>query len=86
MLACPLLILYGVHCMDIDGIREALHKQPFEPFAIRMADGRGLPVPHPDFVAVVPRRIVVVAEDGSWSVVDPRLVASLDYDGTRSAR
>jgi len=70
--------------MDVEGIREALHKQPFEPFTIRMADGRGLPVPHPDFVAVVPRRIVVVADDGSWSVVEPRLVAALDYNGNRS--
>ncbi len=71
--------------MDIAGIREALHKEPFQPFTIRMADGRGLAVPHPDFVAVVPRRIVVVAEDGSWSVVEPRLIASLDYDGTPSS-
>ena len=71
--------------MDVEGIREALHKEPFQPFTIRMADGRGLPVPHPDFVAVVPRRIVVVAEDGSWSVVEPRLIASLDYNGTHSA-
>jgi hypothetical protein len=70
--------------MDVEGLKEALHKEPFQPFTIRMADGRRLPVPHPDFVAVVPRRIIVVAEDGSWSVVEPRLVASLDYDNTRS--
>ena len=65
--------------MDIPGIREALHKQPFEPFSIRLADGRTLPVPHPDFVALTPRRIIVVAEDDSWSVVEPLLVVSLDY-------
>ena len=81
----PPFRIVGSERMDITGIREALHKQPFEPFTIRMADGRGFSVPHPDFVAVVPRRIVVVAEDGSWSVVEPGLIASLDYDGKRSA-
>ena len=69
--------------MDLNGIREALHRQPFEPFAIRLADGRALPVPHPDFVAVSNRRIVVVSEDDSWSVVEPLLIVSLDYNGRR---
>src|SRR5262245_19999032 len=30
--------------MDIAGVREALHKQPLQPFIIRLADGRALPV------------------------------------------
>ncbi|MGE3312279.1 MAG: hypothetical protein AB7O66_20125 [Limisphaerales bacterium] len=70
--------------MDIEGLREALHKEPFQSFSIRMADGRMLPVPHSDFLAVAPRRVVLVAEDGSWSVLEPRLIASLDYGGARS--
>jgi len=69
--------------MDIQGIREALQKRPFQEFSIRLADGRTLPVPHPEFVAVSPRRIIVVAEDGSWSVVEPLLIVSLDYNGSR---
>lgn len=68
-------------------MRNALHRQPFEPFSIRLADGRSLPVPHPDFVTVGPRRIVVIAEDDSWSVVEPLLIVSLslDHNGTRSS-
>ncbi len=69
--------------MDIQGIRDALHREPFEPFSIRLADGRLLPVPHPDFVALGPRRIVVVAEDDSWSVIEPPLIVSLDSKGNR---
>ena len=65
--------------MDIPGIREALHKQPFQPFSFGLADGRSLPVPHPDFVAVHPRPIIVIADDGSWSVIEPILIATLDY-------
>ena len=64
--------------MDIAGVREALHKEPFEPFVIRLADGRSLRVPHPDFVALTPRRVIVGAEDDSWAVVEPLLIVSLD--------
>ena len=70
--------------MDIQGIRQALHKEPFEPFRIRLVDGRALPVPHQDFVALAPRRLVVVGEDNSWTVVEPLLIVSLDYDGAGS--
>ena len=69
--------------MDIAGIREALHREPFLPFAIRLADGRSLPVPHPDFVALTPRRVIVGAVDDSWSVVEPLLISSLDYEPPR---
>jgi hypothetical protein len=64
--------------MDIAGVREALNRNPFEPFAIRLADGRSLPVPHRDFVALTPRRVIVGAEDDSWSIVEPLLIVSLD--------
>ncbi len=72
--------------MDITGIREAMHKQPFEPFAMQLADGRSLAVRHPDFVAVHPRRVIVIAEDGAWSVVEPLLIVSLDYAPPKSRR
>jgi hypothetical protein len=64
--------------MDIAGVRELLHRQPFEPFQIRLADGRCLPVPHRDFVALTPRRVIVGAEDDSWCIVEPLLIVSLD--------
>jgi hypothetical protein len=64
--------------MDIAGIREALHRQPFQPFTLRLADGRSLHVPHPDFVAVGNRRIVVVSEDDTTSMIEPLLVVSID--------
>ena len=69
--------------MDIAGIQEALHKVPFEAFCFSLADGRTLPVPHPDFVAVHPRRVIVIADGGSWSVVEPLLIASLDYTSSK---
>jgi len=72
--------------MDIAGIREALHRQPFEPFVMRLADGRALSVRHPDFVAMDRRRVIVIAEDGGWSVVEPLMIVSLDYVQPKSRR
>jgi hypothetical protein len=73
--------------MDIAGIRESLEKRPFERFALRLADGRRLPVEHPEAVALGRRRIVVVQKDDSWSVIEPLRVVSIDYEapGTRGA-
>lgn len=64
--------------MDLAGIREALHKEPFTPFNICLADGRKVPVRHPEFVAVGTRRMIVIDEDDNWSTVEPLLVVSLD--------
>ena len=64
--------------MDIAGVREALHRNPFEPFVIRLADGRSFPVPHRDFVALTPRRVIVGSEDDSWAIIEPLLIVSLD--------
>lgn len=64
--------------MDIAAVRQVLHRQPFEPFVIRLADGRSLPVGHPDFVALGRRRIVVVGQDDTTSIVEPLLIVSID--------
>jgi len=70
--------------MDLAGIREALQHRPFEPFSMRLADGRSLAVRHPEMVAVGKRRIIVVQPDDSWSVVEPLMVVSLDYNGSKT--
>lgn len=72
--------------MDLQGIREALYKQPFKPFTISLADGRSFFVPHPELVAVGKRRIIVVEPDDSWSEIEPLLIVSLDYNGNRRSR
>jgi hypothetical protein len=78
--------------MDLNGIREAIRRQPFQPFTIRLADGRSMPVSHPEYIAVGTRLAIVVAPDDSWSVVEPLLIVSLDYptpemkDGSNGSR
>jgi hypothetical protein len=57
--------------VTIDRIRDALRRQPFEPFTIRMADGTSCHVRHPDFLLVPPVRrpreiaFLVVPEGGA---------------------
>jgi hypothetical protein len=70
--------------MDIKGVQELLHRQPFEPFVIRLADGRSMPVPHRDCVALTPRRVIVGFEDDSWAIVEPILIVSLESMPSKS--
>jgi hypothetical protein len=67
--------------MDVAGIREAREKSPFEPFTVRLADGRALPVPHREFISVSPggRRVIVYGKDDSVAMVEPLLIASLEF-------
>jgi hypothetical protein len=67
--------------MEIEGLREAVKRQPFKPFTIRLADGRAAPVPHPEFLAIGPNVVILVTENDSWLEIDPFLVVSLDYEG-----
>jgi hypothetical protein len=64
--------------MDIEGVREALHKEPFQPFVMRLADGRALTVPHPDFLAVGKRRLVLIDENDGWSFIEPLMIVSIE--------
>ena len=74
--------------MTIEQIRKVHQARPFQPFDIHLADGRSLPVPHPEFLAVTPpgRTIGVGLDDGTIEVVDLLLVTSLKprANGARS--
>ena len=70
--------------MDLNGLREALLRRPFEPFAIRLADGRSVGVSHPEVLAVGQRRAVLIQEDDSCLWIEPLLVVSIDWPGGES--
>jgi hypothetical protein len=72
--------------MDLNALRQALRSEPFQPFTIRLVDGRSVPVIHPEFVAVGPRVAIVVREDNSWCVIEPVLIVSLEYNGPAPKR
>ena len=74
--------------MTINSLRDMLHAVPFQPFTIRLADGRSVPVPHPEFVLVTGGgRTAIVASpvDDHFTIVDPLLVTQLEVGDTASA-
>jgi len=65
--------------MTIEKLRELHQARPFQPFDVHLADGRVLPVDHPEFLAQSPksRTIAVGRTDGTIEIVDLLLVVSL---------
>ncbi|MGH7201943.1 MAG: hypothetical protein ACREJB_15155 [Planctomycetaceae bacterium] len=76
--------------MTIEPLRRLHQQQPFQPFDIHLADGRSLPVGHPEVLAITPpgRTIGVGLEDGTIEIVDLLLVTSVKPrpNGSRRSR
>jgi len=79
--------------MTLDAFNAAYYTKPFRPFVLRLPDGRGIPVPHPEFVMKIPnvKTIVVGKADplGSppapegkfgFNIVDLETVSDLEFD------
>ena len=64
--------------MDLNSIRDSLHRKPFVPFEMCLADGRRVPVKHPEFVAMNKRIVVVIDEDSFSKTIEPLLIVSLE--------
>jgi hypothetical protein len=64
--------------MNLESIRSALHAQPFWPFELCLADGRRVPVTHPEFVPMTNRIVMVLDENSYFKVIEPLLIVSLD--------
>ncbi len=67
--------------MAIERIRDAYNQQPFRPFVLHLADGRGIPVVHREFMVTTPsgRTIIVVQPDESFNIIDLLLVTDLEF-------
>jgi hypothetical protein len=69
--------------MTMESLVRAYEASPFRPFAFLLADGRSIPVPHPEFLSFNPkgRTGVVMDERDGFEVVDLSLVVSLSFEG-----
>jgi hypothetical protein len=74
--------------MTIEQLRRMLQARPFWPFHIHLADGRSIPVEHPEFVGQSPagRTIGVGLADETIEIVDMLLVTSLKPRANSSGR
>jgi hypothetical protein len=68
--------------MTIETLDRAYRANPFRPFTLHLADGRRLPVRHPEFVAFNPkgRIAIVIDEEDRAEYVDLLLVVSLSIE------
>jgi len=64
--------------MDLNSIRAALRAEPFRPFELCLADGRRVPVKHPEFVALSQRAVVVLDEDSFSKTIEPLLIVLVE--------
>ena len=66
--------------MKIDELKKATDQRPFQPFLVRVADGREVRVTHPDAVAwerESPRIALVATPGGGWEAIEAALITSL---------
>ena len=74
--------------MTIEQIKAFYHAQPFKPFVIHLADGREVPVHHPEFIMAVPsgRTLFVVQPDDTTNIIDLLLVTDLEVKPSISGK
>ncbi|MCI0460010.1 MAG: hypothetical protein L0Z62_23915 [Gemmataceae bacterium] len=64
--------------MDFQTLRDAVRRRPFEPFTLRMNDGREFYIPHPECIAVSPAVVFVFEMHTNAGIfLEPALIASL---------
>ena len=62
--------------MNAEEIRKRI-RNGFTPFTIHLSDGRTYDVPHPGFLLVTKRTVVVADKDGFVDMLDPIHIVSL---------
>ena len=70
--------------MTINEFRNVLSAAPFRPFIVHLADGRTIPVVHPDFVFFTGRgRTAIISRpDDDWfAIVDLLLMSHVEVPG-----
>jgi hypothetical protein len=66
--------------MTGETLQKAIRNQPFRPFVIRMADGRSIPVTHPELIAYkTGSRTAIVVYDDSFEFIDPLLATGVKF-------
>ena len=62
----------------VDEVRDALHKAPFEPFALRLHSGEKLKITNPGFLSVTMSGRVIWDDGRGYRNLNPTLLASVE--------
>ena len=71
--------------MNIELIRERVHSS-VEPFLLRLSDGRTIKVPHPDFIIVGKKSVIVAGDHDLPKSIDPLHVVSMEEIPSRKGK
>jgi len=72
--------------MNVEIIRRRL-SEGFKPFALVTSSGDKFVVPHPEFILVHPRTVIVVDNDGYAAILDPlHIVGMQEVRGVKNGR
>ena len=69
--------------MSLDELRK-LTTNGFRPFKVYLSDGRTFNVPHPDYIAISRRIVVVIGEDELPNLIDPLHIVSVKPDEAKA--
>ena len=69
--------------MTKEALSKAAQRNPFQPFALRLADGRAVRVPHQDFISLHPtgRTVIVYGDNEDLEILDVMLITGLQMPG-----
>ncbi len=72
--------------MTIEQLRHFYQARPFQPFVVHLADGREIPIDHPEFIMSSPsgRTVSVYQPDDTLNVIDLLLVTDLELRPARN--
>lgn len=61
----------------VEQIRQRLH-HGFQPFVLYLSDGRKFTVPHEDFIAVHPKVVVLIDQEGIAHTINPLYIVTIE--------
>jgi hypothetical protein len=64
--------------MNVERIREKLSGEGFRPFSVITSSGNKYPVPHPEFIMITSRTVVVANARGGVVTLDPLHIVGLE--------
>ena len=69
--------------MTKEALSKAVTRNPFQPFVLRLANGRAVRVPHHDCISMHPtgRTVIVYGQNEDLEILDAMLITGLQLPG-----
>ena len=65
--------------VTLDELRKARYQQPFQPFILRLQDGRTIPINDWAAIGYPPNTVLIIKEDATTVIIDQSQVKAIEY-------